>query len=186
MKRILILIVGIFSCLNAFGGGHDPKAIAILLKDAKISLVDGIDQAERSSGPATSAKFEIGDDGKLVLSVYTIPEGLAVEPEKATLTELSGDPTISPFVSVGHVFADKEHIARASVHMTLFQLSKMSLKQVIRKALHRIPGSALDVRNPVVRNRRPVADVIINGLDKEFYVVTVDLLNGRTRVKELE
>ena len=182
------LVLGAITCCltgQAFAGNHDPKAIVSLLKDSKISLLQGIDQAEKTSGPTTSAKFEVGDDGKLALSVYTVPEGFSAEPEKTTLTELSGDPTVTPYAPKPEEFADKEHIARASVHMTLFQLSKFTLKQVIQKSLWRVSGQPIDVRNPMMRNKRPVADVVIAGKNGENYLVTVDLLNGRTRVAEL-
>ena len=156
---------------------HDPKVIIPLLKDSKISLLEGIGYAEKISGAVTSAKFEV-DNGKLILSIYTVPEGLGVEPEKATLTELGGVATESPFKPSVEVFTDKEHIARASVHMTLFQLSPYSLKEIILFALKKVPGTPIDVRNPRIRNRRAVADVVIADAKEEAYTVTVDLLTG--------
>lgn len=158
---------------------HDPKVIIPLLKDAKITLLEGIGYAEKTSGVVTSAKFEV-DNGKLILSIYTIPEGLGVEPEKATLTELGGLATEDPFKPNVEVFADKEHIARASVHMTLFQLSPYTLKQIIGFALKKVPGTPIDVRNPRVRSRRAVADVIIADAKDDAHTVTVDLLTGAT------
>lgn len=187
MKKLVLSLV-VLASLNSYAGGHDPAAILALMKNTKISLIQGIELAEKTSGPVTSAKFEVGDDGKLALSIYTIPEGLSTEPEKASLTELSGDPTAQPFKFATEVFADKEHVARASVHMTLFQLSPMSLKQVIEAALKKVPGTPLDVRNPMVRKGRPVADVIIHEADEDdddFYAVTVDLLSGKVEAREL-
>jgi hypothetical protein len=122
----------------------------------------------------------------LILSVYTTPEGLGVEPEKATLTEISGVVTESPSKPIVEVFTDKEHIARASVHMTMFQLSRFSLKQVIKIALTRVCGTPIDVRNPRVRNHRPIADVVVvDDRTEDVSTVTVDLLNGTTSVKVL-
>jgi hypothetical protein len=184
LMKTHILLLALTSALqltSSHAADHDPKSIITLLKDSKMSLLEGIDYAERSSGPATSAKFEV-DGGRLILSVYTIPEGLEIEPEKATLTELGGVATESPFKPNTKVFADKEHIARASVHMTLFQLSPYSLKQVIQRALMRQPGTPIDVRNPMVRNQRPVADVIIVDFTLGVHTATVDLLNGKTTV----
>src|SRR5204863_1054067 len=48
----------------------DAPALAAALKDAKLSLGDGLKVSERSGTPI-SAKFEL-DDGKLQLSVYTM------------------------------------------------------------------------------------------------------------------
>ena len=183
MKKILFtVILALLIVVPTFAGNHDPAAITPLLKDAKISLLDGIDLAEKVSGPATSAKFEVSDDGKLALSVYTIPEGLGVEPERATLTELGGDAAQSPFQFTAEVFEDKEHIARASDHMTLLQLSKYSLRQLVERALARKPGTPIDIRNPMVRNHRPVADVVIVDSSGKAHTVTVNVLTGRARL----
>jgi hypothetical protein len=184
MKTAILALSLVLASQSALAANHDPKAIAAMLGTAKVSLVEGITFAEKTSGVATSAKFEI-DKGKLVLSIYTIPEGLGVEPEKATLTELVGNAADGTVGLKTHVFEDKEHIARSAVHMTLFQLSPMSLKQVIDQALSRQNGIVIDVRNPMIRNQRPVADVILVDDDgDDAYTVTVDLLNGKTTVKK--
>jgi uncharacterized membrane protein YkoI len=185
MKKLFSSLV-LLASVSSFAGGHDPKVILPLLKESKISLLEGIDLAEKTSGVVTSAKFETNDEGKLVLSIYTIPEGLGVEPEKASLTELEADPMASQVEFHSKIFQDKEHIARSSVHMTLMQLSPRTLKQIVQRALRRVPGTAMDIRNPLMRNKRPVADVIIGADDGDVYTVTVDLLSGKVRAKELK
>src|SRR6266436_5170362 len=112
----------------------DDTLLISKLKDSKISLLEGIAQAEKTSGPVTSAKFEMDGDS-LSLSIYTAPQGLNTPAETNELSELSGDPTASAFAPKTEVFADKEHIARASVHLTLMQLSRLTLTQIIREAL---------------------------------------------------
>lgn len=184
MKKSLLLVLALsLPFTSAFAGDHNPDSIIPLLKDSKTSLLEAISYAESTSGPATSAKFEV-KDGKLMVSVYTVPEGLGVEPEMATLTELSGDTAEGTQGLKVEVFADKEHIARASVHMTLFQLSHLNLKEVLQLALKHQPGAVIDVRNPMVRNKRPVADVVIAGSNQRAVTVTVDLLNGKTKVQK--
>lgn len=186
MKKLVLVValsLGI-GFASAYAADHDPKSIIPLLKDAKMSLLEGIEYAEKSSGPATSAKFEV-DGGKLILSVYTVPQGLGVEPEKAALTEVGGVVTESPFNPKLEVFTDKEHISRATVHMTLFQLSKMNLKQVIQQALKAKKGTPIDVRNPMVRNHRPVAEVVIVDQNKKAVTVSVDLLSGESQAPRL-
>ncbi len=117
-----------------------------------------------------------------MLSVYTVPEGLGVEPEKATLTEFGGAVSESPFKPSAEVFADKEHIARSAVHMTLFQQSRYTLAQVVLQALKQVPGIPIDVRNPMIRGKRPVADVVIVDSYEQAFTVTVDLLTGKTKI----
>src|SRR2546427_6346214 len=50
--------------------GKDQAALAKALAEAKVSLEKGLVASAREGKPI-SAKFEIGDDGKLQLSVYT-------------------------------------------------------------------------------------------------------------------
>ena len=122
-----------------------------------------------------------------MLSVYTVPEGFSVEPENATLTEMAGAASDTVFTPGFEIFSDKEHLTRAAVHMTLFQQSKLTLKQVIQRALCQVNGTPIDVRNPMIRNRRPVADVIIATEDRngnqDSATVTVDLLSGRAKIQ---
>lgn len=177
LKMVLLALTLVLTQAAAWGADHDPKAIAALLGGSKLSLLEGISFAERTSGAVTSAKFEI-DDGVLVLSLYTVPEGLRVTPEKATLTELAGDATRDPFNPEVKVFEDKAHIARASEHMVLFQLSKLTLKQVIEKAIRHRAGTPIDVRNPTVREGKAVADVVMLDASNQPFSVTIDLLRG--------
>ena len=45
-------------------GDHNPKSIIPLLKDSKASLIEAINYAEKTSGPATSAKYEVETTSK--------------------------------------------------------------------------------------------------------------------------
>jgi hypothetical protein len=185
LERIMIgmnsISAGLFlSCfsLTALAGNHDPKAIVPLLANSKLTLIQGIKIAEQNSGPAVSAKFEVGDDGALALSVYNIPEGLQVEPEKATLSEVSMDPTqASPKLAV-EVFADKEHIARAAAHMTLLKQSKISLVSLLEMTAMKTEATPIDIRNPTVVNNKPVADVVMFDKNLRPFTVNIDLLTG--------
>ena len=181
MKQVLMGLILLASFSRSFAGDHDPKSIIPLLKTSKVSLLDGIAFAEKTSGVVTSAKYEV-ENGALMLSVYTVPEGLGGEPETATLTELAGPAASGTAGLKAEVFADKEHIARASVHMTLFKLSKANIKQVIALALRRVPGTPIDIRNPRVANHRAVAEVVIACPAGKATPVAVDLLNGQTAV----
>lgn len=181
MKSFAKTLVAIFLFFGAgavVAANHDPKVIIPLLSASKLSLVEGIELAQKSHGPATSAKFEVNDEGKLVLSVYTIPEGFGVEPEAATLSEVLMDPTADKPALKLEVFPDKEHIARAASHMTLFRLSKLSLADVLRSASRETKATPIDVRNPTVRNQRPVAEVVLFDANKQPLTVVVDLLSG--------
>jgi hypothetical protein len=173
IKVIATLIATALFVSASAQASDDPKLLDNL-RDAKFSLLDAITFAESSSGPATSAKFEMDGD-QLVFSVYTAPQGLSASPEATDLTELSGSATQLPIQSKAEIFADKEHIARASVHQTLMQLSNLTLKEVILKALRHQNGIVYSVKNPLVRNHRAVADVSILTPEGRTEVVTINL-----------
>jgi hypothetical protein len=131
-----------------------------------------------------SAKFELDDSGKISLSIYTAPQGLSVPAETNPLTELSGDPTVLPFAPGAEVFADKEHIARASTHLAIMQLSSMTLSEIIGAALQVQDGKPYSVANPMIRDREAVADVYIVNKQGKSVQVTVDVQTGDAYVND--
>lgn len=155
----------------------DDAQLLQQLKQARFSLVDAINNAEKTSGPAISAKFEM-DGNDLVFSVYTAPQGLMVSAEETELMELSGSAVSLPVTAKTEIFTDKEHIARASTHLTLMELSTLTLKQVIELAQSYQSGIVFSVKNPLVRNHRAVADVSILKVDGKVAVVSIDLLSS--------
>lgn len=149
------------------------------LVEAKFSLLDAVAKAEALSGPAISAKFELDDTGELVYSVYTVPQGIDKLAEEVDLTEVSGSATQIPISLKTEIFADKEHISRAASQLTVMQMSYLSLREAIERALMAQPGIAFDVHNPTVRTHRPVADVMIRTTDRHVITVTIDLISGK-------
>ena len=175
MKQLLMIAIATI-VTSSYALADDAQVIA-KLKDSKISLLEGIKQAEKTSGPVISAKFEM-DGSNLSLSIYTAPQGLNTPAENNDLTELAGDPTVTPFAPATEIFKDKEHIARASVHLTVMQMSKFSLSELIEKALDAQRGTAYSVVNPMVRNGKPVADVFVADEYGRSVMVTIDVRTG--------
>ncbi len=158
----------------------DYKESGVLLGKlpaSRHSLADGARQAEQTDGVAISAKFEMEGD-ELSLSVYTARQGRGKDAEHNTLEELSGDPTKDVWTSKTEVFGDKEHIARASMHLTLMQLSKLSLVDVIKKVEAGHPGTVYSAI-PAVRNGKPVVDVLLATPEGKSVHLTVDLRSGK-------
>lgn len=108
-----------------------------ILKTSKLSLVQGIAEGAKI-GPVIEAKFEVGDDGKLSLSVFPTSQPLTVDAERQVFKELSGDPTTASFTGGTETFADQEHLTRSARDLTLIQLSKKTLVQ----ALSEVPSNA--------------------------------------------
>lgn len=178
LSRLLLTTAVIGLAINFSAQADDAQVIA-KLKDSKISLLNGIKQAEKTSGPVISAKFEMDDNNNLSLSIYTAPQGLNTPAESNDLTELSGDPNVTPFAPAVEIFKDKEHIARASVHLTVMQMSKFTLSEIILQALAIQPGTPYSVVNPMVRNGRAVADVFIVDTYGHSEKVTLDVHTGQ-------
>jgi uncharacterized membrane protein YkoI len=176
MKKFLLVTVLAAVSMFAYAGED-----AVLIKNlslAKLSLKEAVALAEKTSGPATSAKFEMDGD-QLVFSVYTAPQGLEASPEETDLTEISGSATTLPAVGKAEVFADKEHIARASAHLTLKQLSRFTLSEIIDIALKAQEGTVYSVKNPSVKNHKAIAEVLILTGNGHTESVNVDMLTGK-------
>jgi hypothetical protein len=88
--------------------------------------------------------------------------------------ELIGPATDSTWKTETEVFADKEHIARSAMQLTLMQLTRMSLADVVKKAEAQQSGTVYSAI-PAVENGRPVVNVLVATKDGISKHVTVDL-----------
>jgi hypothetical protein len=137
----------------------DTQALLEALAKSKHTLLDGMRQAAKGGGVPISAKFEL-EDGKLSLSVYTAEKGLAVEPEKNVLQELSGSPEADTWAPSVEVFKDLPHVARSSEQLTLMALGKASLADVVARVQKKQSGTVFSV-TPIIRNHKPAAEVLV-------------------------
>jgi hypothetical protein len=153
-------------------GGGDPETTQ-RLGEAKHTLVEGIKQAEQKDGTAISAKFEF-EDGKLWLSVYTARAGRAPDAEHNTLIELKGEPTATAWKPNVEVFEDKKHLTRSAAQLTLMQLSKKSLPELITGASTRQKGTAYSAI-PALKDGQPVLVVKFALPGGETTVVNIPL-----------
>lgn len=156
--------------------GEETSALLAKLPQSKRSLADGIKQAEKEEGVAISAKFEMEGD-ELSLSVYTAKQGRGTDAEHNTLMELAGNPTTDQWQPKREVFEDKAHIARASMHLTLTQLTKLKLEDAVQKAAAQQPGTVYSV-TPAIRKGKPVFDVLVATPESKSVHLTLDLRTG--------
>jgi uncharacterized membrane protein YkoI len=175
-RRIIVVTAAALVCggvmVAARQHGEDKQLLSKLAA-SRHTLVDGIRQAEKTGGTAISAKFEMKSD-QLMLSVYTAKQGRERDPEHNTLMELIGPATDAAWKPDTEVFADTEHIARSAMHLTLLQLSRMSLSDAIKQAEAQQPGTVYSAI-PSVDKGRPVVDVLVATKDGQSKHVTVDL-----------
>ena len=127
---------------------------------------------------AISAKFEMDGD-KLMLSVYTAKAGLGNDAEHNALVELGGDATQSPWKPEAEVFEDKKHLTRSAMQLTLVQLSKLTLAEVIKKAEAAQPGTVYSI-TPAVKDGNPVFDVLVATAEGKSVHLSVDGKTGKT------
>ncbi len=174
-RVIALTAAGLF--LGIAGGAArqhgDDGQLLKKLSASRHTLADGIGQAEKENGPAISAKLEMKGD-QLMLSVYTAKQGRDRDAEHNTLMELIGPATDSTWKPVTEVFEDKAHIARSAMQLTLMQLTRMSLSDVVKKAESQQPGTVYSAI-PSVQGGRPVVDVLVATPDGQSKHVTIDL-----------
>jgi hypothetical protein len=139
---------------------EETTALLKVLGNAKLGLADGVRQVSKGGEAAISAKFELDDNKKLSLSVYTAEKGLAVDAEHNVLKEYSGSPEQAPWAPEAEVFKDIEHVSRASGHLTLMALANHSLADFITMAQKQHKGTVFSAW-PEVQNHRPVLVVLV-------------------------
>ena len=105
--------------------------------------------------------------------------GTWYSPEKTDLLELSGSALTPAFNPKMEIFTDKAHIARARVHLTVRQMSKLTMSQIIKTAMKAQVGAPYSVANPMIRNREPVADVHLADQNGNAVNVTVNVRTGQ-------
>jgi hypothetical protein len=159
-------------------GDEETAALLQVLDNSKVSLADGARQVSKGAEAAISAKFELDDNKKLSLSVYTAEKGLGEDAEHNVLKELSGSPEQAQWSPKGEVFEDIPHVSRASEHLALMALAQRSLADLIALAQKQQKGTVFSAI-PEVQSHRPVLVVLVadNGKVNE---VRYDLETGRT------
>jgi hypothetical protein len=153
--RAFALAAALFIPLAAFAAGSGDAQTVQHLPESKHTLVEGIRQAEKAAGSAISAKFEF-EDGKFWLSVYTAKQGRERDAEHNTLMELKGEPNQSIWKPATEVFEDKAHLTRSAMQLTLLQLTKQSLADIVAKAASAHAGKPFSAIPAVVDGKAVV------------------------------
>jgi uncharacterized membrane protein YkoI len=155
---------------------EETTALLQVLNNSKVGLAEGVQQLTKDGEAAISAKYELDDNKKLSLSVYTAEKGLGEDPEHNVLKEFSGSPEKAPWAPEAEVFKDIPHVAGASGHLTLMALAKHPLVDFITMAQKQHKGKVFSAW-PEVQNHRPVLVVLIADKDK-VSEVRYDLKTG--------
>jgi uncharacterized membrane protein YkoI len=176
LAGVLAITAALIS-VSASAAEESEGALLGRLKDSKHSLADGIKQSEKENGAAISAKFEMKEE-TLMLSVYTARVGLAKDAEHNELIELQGDAAKDKWAPAIEVFEDKNHLTRSAMHLTLVQVSKLTLADTIKKAEAAQPGTVYSVI-PAVKDGAAVYDVKVATAEGKSVHVTIDGKTGQ-------
>jgi hypothetical protein len=138
-----------------------------IVSTSKISMADALAQVEKANGPAIEAKFELGDDGKLSLSIYPTGKGVETDAERNTFFELAGDPTAASYAPDKSEFdvPDVEHLTRSARDLTIVQTANVSLRSAVAAVNRRIPDGFVFWAIPTIRNHTPGYGVYTLGKD---------------------
>ena len=145
-----------------------------VLKTSKISMADALADSERDHGPAIEAKFEIGDDHKLSLSIYPVKD-ISLDAERNAFAEQAGDPTVKPFVSSMSEFKvpDVEHLTRSARDLTLVQTAGLNLRAAVAAAEKAVPGGFVYWAIPTIRDTRAGYGVYVYGTKGEIHYLFI-------------
>ena len=133
------------------------------LKEAKISLADGLSASEREGQPI-SGQFEV-EDKELDLSVYTMKRG--------TFSEVIVNHKTGTIAEVGPITSDEE-LAAAKTQAQAMAQAKQSLRAVVDKAVNANQGFRAVSIVPILKGGHPVAEVTLVK-DGTFKTVTETL-----------
>ena len=173
--QVSIVMAFILSGIKPSFSGEHPDLLK-RLHESKLSLVEGMQQVSYDHGPTISAKFEIKNN-ILKLSIYTVQDGMEVGAEKNPLLELIGDATTPKWFPKRVEFEDKAHIARASVQLTLLQLSKFHFREIIQIVNREIPGMIYSVKPKLINGAAVVEIKVLTGASSSK-TVYFDLFTG--------
>jgi hypothetical protein len=148
-----------------------------IVRQSKVSMADALAQMEAQNGPAIEAKFELADDGKsLSLSIYPVGKGLALDAERNTFFELSGDPTAATYAPDKSQFAmpDFEHVSRSARDLTLVQAASLSVREAVDAVNEAMPDGFVFWVIPTIRDTRAGYGVYTLGKDDKphYYFVS--------------
>ena len=178
MRTLILALLAILSI--AQDHAQEPNALLKELPQSKLTLADGIRHAAKGKDEVSiSAKFELDDNRKLSLSVYTAEKGLAVDAEHNVLKELAGSPEAPQWAPETEVFKDVEHISRSATQLTLMSLSKVTLLDIIGKAEKTQKGTVFSIK-PLLQDRK-ARFVVLIASEGKVVELNYDLMTGEEK-----
>jgi len=142
-----------------------------IVRNARIEMSSALKQLLQQYPQVIEAKYEIGDDGNLSLSIYTTSHGKDTDAEHQDFYELAGDPTQATYEPTAAKFdvPDEEHVTRSARDLTLIQTQSMSLVDAVSKAESLISNGVVFWAIPTMRGTRAGYGVYILAPDNTVH-----------------
>lgn len=145
-----------------------------ILKNAKLRMGEALNQFKDTYGCPIEAKYELAENGKLSLSVYPVKD-VDLDAERNRFSELSGDPTVTPFVAKVEAFHvnDVEHLTRSARDLTLVQSAKTTLREAVLAVEAANPNGLVYWAVPTTRERSAGYGIYVldaSGRSRYFFV----------------
>jgi len=144
-----------------------------IARTAKVKMSTALKQTLQSYPNVIEAKYEIGDDGNLSLSIYPTKEAVTVDAERQTFFELAGDPTQSTYAPTESKFdvPDEEHVTRSARDLTLVQTQSMTLLDAVTRAEQKFSNGFVFWAIPTIRGTRAGFGVyVLDGSNQVHYL----------------
>lgn len=151
------IAIAFLVALPAAAAEGDAAALAAKLKEAKVSLQQGL-SASAKEGKPISGKFEV-DDGKLQLSIYTAKAG--------TFSEVIVDHTTGK-VAKSVAITSGDDLAASKEQNEAMAKAKTSLSAAVSRAVKANKGYRAVSALPSLKDGHPTVEVtLMNGTDSK-------------------
>ena len=170
MKRVAslmlaLVVAGALTAPAAQGEeSKDQAALAKALAAAKVSLEKALSASQREGKPI-SGKFEIGDDGKLQLSVYTA--------KGDAFSEVIVDHATGA-VEKAEAITSGEDLEAAKAQIAAMAKARLGLDKAVSKAVYANRGYRAVSVYPSLKDGHPVAEITLHKGD-DWKTVTENL-----------
>ena len=170
MKRVAslmlaLVVAGALTAPAAQGEeSKDQAALAKALAAAKVSLEKALSASQRQGKPI-SGKFEIGDDGKLQLSVYTA--------KGDAFSEVIVDHATGT-VEKAEAITSGEDLEAAKAQIATMAKARLGLDKAVSKAVYANRGYRAVSVYPSLKDGHPVAEITLHKGD-DWKTVTENL-----------
>ena len=186
MKRRLVWLRATCTILLLLSGGTaraedadvaDPYLVKSL-PHATVTLARALSMI-KPPATALSAKFEVGDRGRLSLSIYVAAYGVR-DANRGSLEEVSGDPLAAQWSPSTETLRNAFDVSEATTQRRLLAKTKLTLLKIARMAQDERPGRVISVIPTVVAGKFECI-VLMLGANSQLATMAYDLKTGHLR-----